>query len=368
MTNREREILKLIEENPLISQNELSEKLNITRTSVGVHISKLLKKGQIIGKGYILPHEKNIVVIGGANIDIAGISYDKLQDYDSNPGKVSISLGGVGRNIAENLARLGQEVELITALGTDLYGEEILKKSKEIGIKMNNSLVSSKGGTSTYLSIIDENRDMRIAISSMDINSEIDLKFLEEKLKYINRSKLCILDTNISKESLEFLGEKIQVPIFIDCVSTIKAEKIKGILGKFYAIKANKLEAEKLTGVKFNSVDDLKSMGEYFLRKGIKEVYITLGEKGVYFCNSEESNLYPAIKGNIINTTGAGDAFMAGIAYSFIEGVSPKESCMNGIAAATIAMSSVETISKEMSLEKINKLLFENKESINETK
>ena len=111
MTQRERQILKWIEENPLISQQELAEKAGITRSSAAVHISNLMKQGHIAGKGYIVRTAPYAVVVGGVNLDIGGRSFGKLVPADSNPGQVRTSLGGVGRNIAHNMALLGMDVK-----------------------------------------------------------------------------------------------------------------------------------------------------------------------------------------------------------------------------------------------------------------
>ena len=100
MTQRERQILQLIESNPLISQQEIAEKMGITRSSVAVHISNLTKKGCIAGRGYVLRSGSYAVVVGGVNVDIGGRSFAPLVAQDSNPGTVRLSLGGVGRNIA----------------------------------------------------------------------------------------------------------------------------------------------------------------------------------------------------------------------------------------------------------------------------
>ena len=97
----------------MISQQEIADRANITRASVGVHISNLMKKGEIVGKQYILRSNKYVCVIGGANIDIIGTPKAGLSKNDSSPGKISKSLGGVARNIAENLSKLDIKVELI---------------------------------------------------------------------------------------------------------------------------------------------------------------------------------------------------------------------------------------------------------------
>ena len=125
MTQRERQILELIEADPMITQEELAEKLGITRSSVAVHISNLTKKGPIAGRGYVLRSGTYVVVVGGANVDICGRSWDPLVQADSNPGLVGMSIGGVGRNIAHNLGLLGVDVRMLTACGDDLNGQRL---------------------------------------------------------------------------------------------------------------------------------------------------------------------------------------------------------------------------------------------------
>ena len=127
MTNREAQIFQWISENPMISQEELAAKAGIKRSSVAVHISNLMRKGYIKGKGYITNEPSYCTVVGAANIDIGGVAADNLVPHDSNPGKVRLTHGGVGRNIAHNMRLLGIGAKLITALGDDLYAHRIME-------------------------------------------------------------------------------------------------------------------------------------------------------------------------------------------------------------------------------------------------
>jgi len=291
MTNREKEILSILSKNPMISQIELSEILGITRSSVAVHIGNLIKKGHILGKGYILNNDDYITVIGGANIDIAGFPKNKLILNDSNPGHVKVSLGGVGRNIAENLSRIGVNVKLITAIGNDEYGKKILDESTSYKIDMNNSMIVNNKPTSVYLSILDNNRDMKLAISSMDIIDSIDTEYIQSRHNIINNSKVVIIDTNLKEETIKYLVENFDTNFIVDAVSTIKAEKIIDIIGKFNTVKLNKIEAEKVSGIKIKDKNDLKKCCDSFINKGVKQIFITLGEDGVYYQNEHKSNL-----------------------------------------------------------------------------
>ena len=139
MTQREREILRLIESDPMIAQQEIADQLGITRSSVAVHISNLTKKGYIAGKGYVLRSGSYAVVVGGVNVDIGGRSLAPLVAADSNPGTVSVSLGGVGRNIAHNLSLLGVDVRLLAAYGDDLHGQQVVSSCASLGIDLSHA-------------------------------------------------------------------------------------------------------------------------------------------------------------------------------------------------------------------------------------
>ncbi|MFR0788392.1 MAG: PfkB family carbohydrate kinase [Vescimonas sp.] len=133
MTQRERQILNWIEADPMISQQELAERAGITRSSVAVHISNLMKKGCIAGKGYIVTRSPYVTVVGGMNMDIGGWPSEELVAQDSNPGRVRMSPGGVGRNIAHNMSLMGLDVRLLTAFGDDVYAQKLAAVLRRAG-------------------------------------------------------------------------------------------------------------------------------------------------------------------------------------------------------------------------------------------
>lgn len=360
LTNREKEILNMIRENPLISQNEMADILGITRSSVAVHITNLIKKGYIKGKGYILDELSYVTVIGGANIDIQGFPNDKLLLNDSNPGKVKVSLGGVARNISENLVKMDIDTKLITTIGDDIYGNKILNECKISGIDMQHSLVLKNRQSSIYLSVLDENGDMKVAIADMDIINEIDISYTRSKSHIIKNSKTIVLDTNLKKEVIEYIVANFKgIDFFIDTVSTAKAKKIRDLIGYFHTIKPNRIEAEVLTGFKIDNEESIKRAIQYFIDHGVKRVYISLGEKGVYCGNEERIEYLPSPKIKVINVTGAGDAFMAGLVYSYLNDLSLKESAKFSMAASLLAISHENTINPNMSVSNIQKMIKE---------
>lgn len=354
MTNREQEILERLRKNPLISQSELAESLGITRSSVAVHITNLMKKGFILGKGYIVREDDYVCVIGGSNIDIQGFPSTELIYKDSNVGEVKISLGGVGRNIAENLVRMGVNTRLISTIGDDVYGQKILDEARMVGINMQDSLVVSGASTSTYLSILDDTKDMVLAISHMDISEHMTVNFIKGKRHVIENASLCVLDTNLPIEVLEYIVTAFKDKVFfLDTVSTTKAKKVKDLIGYFHTIKPNKIEAEMLTGVTIEDESDLKKAVAILHQKGVKQVFISLGERGVFYSGTTSSGVIQPPKVNIINATGAGDAFIAALGLGFLKGMSTIESAEIAIAASIIALSHENTINPQMSSETI---------------
>lgn len=285
-----------------------------------------------------------VVVIGGVNIDIGGTPFKKLIDKDSNPGKIGNSIGGVGHNIAQNISQMGKRVIFLTALGNDIYTQDIMAKCSKAGIEMEYALWVEDENTSVYLFICDESGDMKLAISDMDVCKRITPEYLANNIQLINGAKAVVIDTNIPVESIEWLAKNSAAPIFADPVSVTKATKLEGVLGSIHTLKPNKIEAQLLSGIDINSDEDMKMAAHKLLDMGIKRVFISMGEDGVYVASKDEEHLVPCFKAAPKNMTGAGDSFMAGIVSSFLEDKSIYESAVYASAAASIAIESIETI------------------------
>ena len=351
LTQREREILQLIEADPMIQQQDIADKLGIARSSVAVHISNLTKKGYIAGKGYVLRSGSYAVVVGGVNVDIGGRSFAPLIASDSNPGTVSLSLGGVGRNIAHNLSLLGADVRLLAAYGDDLHGQQVVSSCASLGIDLSHALKVLGGTTSTYLYLTDEQGEMALAVSDMSICEKITPEYLAERSGVLNNARVVVADANIPAESLTWLAENCAAPLFVDPVSTTKAEKLRNILGSIHTLKPNKLEAELLSGIPIRNKADLEAAAAKLLSTGMQRVFISLGGDGALAADKTGCRWLKNIPGNMVNTTGCGDAFMASLVWSFMEGFDLTESARAGLAAGSIAMESAQTINPNMSAE-----------------
>ena len=173
MTRKRTAAAGWIRENPCISQQELADKAGITRSSAAVHISNLMRKGYIAGRGYLLREAPYIAVVGGVNMDIGAVSDAPLVARDSNPGRVTTSLGGVGRNIAHNLCLLGEQVSMITVLGQDSFAQSVRENAADIGLDLSHSATIPGGRTGTYLFIDGCDGDMALAVNDMAIYEHI---------------------------------------------------------------------------------------------------------------------------------------------------------------------------------------------------
>ena len=358
MTKRERQLLNWIEENPLISQKELADKAGITRSSVAVHISNLMKKGYITGKGYIVQTAPYVTVVGGVNVDIGGRPEAALVARASNPGAVHSSLGGVGRNIAHNMALLGLDTRLLTAFGDDLNAQKLAASYGELGIDISQSPVIPGGRTSTYLFINDERGDMALAVSDMEIYRHLTPQALAQRHKLLDASQVVVIDTNIPAESIAWLAENCAAPLFADPVSTAKAVKLKPVLGKLHTLKPNRLEAELLSGVPITGEASLNKAADALLETGLRRVFISLGAEGVFAADHSGRVQLPCLSAELVNATGCGDAFMAAIAWAYLRGTDLADTARAGLAASSIAMESRETINPAMSEEALESRLI----------
>ena len=362
MTQRERQILQLIEENPMISQEELAQKMGISRSSAAVHISNLMKKGYIAGKGYVLRSGTYVAVVGGVNIDIGGRSAAPLIPKDSNPGTVTTSLGGVGRNIAHNMTLLGVDVRMLTAFGDDDYARLIESSCANLGIDISHARKVKGGRTSTYLFMGGPDGDMALAVNDMAICEEITPRYISQNLTLLNNAQVVIIDTNLPADTIAYIADHVTAPIFADPVSTVKADKLKPVLGKLNTLKPNRMEAEHLSGIEIHNRRDLKKAARALLDTGLHRVFISLGSEGVYAADQKEAILVPCCRAHIKNATGAGDAFMAALGWAYLEGTNLADASAFASAAAAIAVEGEETINPELSVEAMKQKLLESQQ------
>ena len=296
---------------------------------------------------------KKIAVIGGANMDIGGFSARKILDGDSNPGRVSMTIGGVGRNIAENLARMGLEVELVSAIGGDGNGRMILEDCARKGIGTGLCLLEEDMRSSVYLFISDADGDMHCAVNDMDIQLRLTKDVLAERIDRINAMDAAVIDANLPRETIEYLAENLRIPVFADAVSAAKVVRLKNALPYLYAFKPNRIEAELLTGIKIADEESALRAAKAIAGMGVKRVCLSMSVEGAICVEGEKWIRIPGRKLEMVNASGAGDAFTAALVWAWSEKMTLEESCKAGMAAASIAVEAESAVNPQMSAEKL---------------
>ncbi len=340
-------------------------------------------------------NEGYVTVIGGVNIDIEAKSFKRLIYKDSNPGNVSISLGGVGFNIARNLGLMGTKVVMLTALADDSHLARIENEAKGFDIDLSRAVRISDASNQTYLYICGPDGDMELAVSDMELLHSVDCAYIEHHLDVVNASSAVVVDANLDSQTLEFIAEHCTVPIFADPVSVAKAARMKNILDRLYAFKPNLIEGEFLsdciadnsdkdTSTCISDISDKNLNAPTGFNKnkpykvasrlndiGVKHLFLSLGKHGVC-CSRAASDkisgdrqefsdkihhlfIKPCITDEVINATGGGDAMMAAIVKGFLLGFSDEDTASLALAASAMAVESPDTINRSITLEKLLK-------------
>lgn len=337
----------------MVSQQAIASALGVSRSAVAGHIMNLSNKGIIKGRGYVVHDQPFVAAIGGANLDIHGKASGPLQLRDSNPGAVRMSPGGVARNIADNLTRLGVDCRLITAIGADQNGRLLLQQCRDAGIDTQHVQIIDSAPTSTYLSVLDTLGNMHVAINDMAITEQLGPDQLRNCLMVMKQAACVVVDTNLSESALAWLFNSLPgQPVFVDTVSAAKAERIKPYLGSVHTLKTSQLEAETLSGVTTQTTKGLRKIADWAHEQGVMRLFITLGSRGVFYSvDGQRAELEPVKKHqDVRNADGAGDAFLAGLVYAWLQEWPLERSLRFGRATADITLSTDATSNPGLSV------------------
>lgn len=277
-------------------------------------------------------------VIGGANMDICGSPAGALVMRDSNPGKVTLRPGGVGRNIAHDLTLFGMEVSLITALGGDMNGTMLHNHCLRLGMDMTMTRTLPDRRSSTYLYLTDETGDMLAAVNDMGITESITPEALAPLMERINTYDAVVADANLPERTLRYLAENCTAAMYADAVSAAKAKRLLPLLPKLRMLKPNMAEAEALTG-KHTPEEAAAAL----LEAGVRQVYISMGENGIYAAEKGHATHKEAMRTAVMNCNGAGDAATAAIVYACTTGAGLEEAAAAAVKAGAVTVASAET-------------------------
>lgn len=284
-----------------------------------------------------------ILVIGAANIDLLAFPQAELRMRDSNIGAVHFSYGGVGRNVAVNLARLGNEVSFLTAFGNDAFGSMLRAELESLGIDLSAALSIDKR-SGMYLAVHDAKGDLAVAVCDNEIAKAITPAYLREHHASINSFTHFFFDANLSPEALAFLFDNVRGKIYFDATSVAKSGVIKPYLARISLLKGNRAEI----GALVHGAGDIEAEIKTLLAAGTERVVATNGAEAVHFNLGKKIISMPVPPANVVSTNGSGDAFMSGVIHGLINEKAFEEGIAYGIKAAAATLSVFEACNPDL--------------------
>ncbi|WP_137626313.1 ribokinase [Lactiplantibacillus pingfangensis] len=263
----------------------------------------------------------DITVIGSNMIDLtAYVDRMPIEGETIEAPEFSMGFGGKGANQAMAAARLGSDVNFITMVGNDDFGQQQLTNYKASGIRTDGIGIGHQASGVAPI-FVDPTSDNRILIIK-GANKELTPAVLDEKVDLIKNSKLIVLQQEISLATNYHaidLGVKYGVPVLLNPAPANEDLNIDYV-SKVAFFTPNETELATLTGMPTGNLDEIKLAAENLIGRGVGNLIITLGSKGALWVTAGHSEIVPGMKVKAVDTTGAGDSFIGSFSHYFAEG------------------------------------------------
>lgn len=297
-----------------------------------------------------------VVVIGAACLDIKGRLVEPLLMGTSNAGRLTISVGGVARNIAENLARLGADTTLIAAVGADEFGQLIMSQTEEAGVRTEAMLIIEDQHTAAYLALLDHDGLLHTALDDSDCVRALTPEYLLENSDLIRTADVVFIDANLRRASADVIRAMCAeegIPLCLEPVAYGLATRYRDRLQGLYVITPNEREAEALTGLMVSSPAEATIAAKELVRLGVQIAIITLAREGVVYATGAEHGHISTAVSQIVDPTGAGDALAAAVVFGLMNQLPVDEAVRLGASAAALTVASTDTVRRDLSLESL---------------
>lgn len=306
----------------------------------------------------VYPGSSPILILGAAGLDVIGRIESDLHTGTSNPARIRMSFGGVARNVAENLARLGQPVRLVTVVGKGQFGDDILGYTQKAGVDVSAAIRTASFPTGFYMAVLNESGQLHFAVDDMRLISELSPDHLRDHAELFASASMVFMDANLPSATIQTafsLAKKAGIPVCADPTSASLAPKLKKFLPRLHLITPNATEAGILTGKPFPDNDRKAAIeaARMLVSQGVDVAIVTLAEFGVCYAASETNGHIPAIRTQILDPTGAGDAMTAAILFGLLNELSVDDAVRLGVSAASLTLRSPGTVCADLTLEKL---------------
>jgi pseudouridine kinase len=349
--SKKQQLLELIRANPFISQQELANQLSLSRSAVAGYIAGLIRERKLLGRAYVLPDKRPVVCIGAANLDRKLRSMNTLALRTSNPASAVESFGGVARNIAENLARLGTQVALLTATGKDSSGAALLAHAEALGIDTRGALTLDDAASGTYTAVLDRDGEMVVALADMALYDRIDAAFVASRQARLASASLVVADLNLPLDTVDALvhaARQNETPLVLVAVSEPKMARLPRELDGVSLLILNAGELATRVGRPLARADELEAAMRDVQAQGARDLVVTRGAEGVLLTTPDGILHLPATAADIVDVTGAGDAFAAAVCWSLLQSPDQEHAlelaCRRGLALSALTLGVAETV------------------------
>lgn len=305
-----------------------------------------------------IEHEdKFVLVIGSAGMDIVARLLQPEETGGSTPASIRHSFGGTSRNFAENLARLGMKVTLLSVAGTESVGRQMLRYTANAGVNIEHVLRTKRVSTGSYIAVIDDSSKLKFALDDMEALFLLTPEFIESKAALFEQASMVFIDANLLPESIDTvirLAQQANLPIIADPTSSQLANRLLPHLSKLSMITPNIREASILSGIEISEkreTDLSIKAAQRLVSLGLELVIITLAEFGVVYATSETNGHIPAIRTRIVDPTGGGDALSAAVIFALLNQIPVDEAIRLGISAASLTLRHPGAVLPDLSLE-----------------
>lgn len=358
--SKKQQLLDLIRSNPFIAQQDLANQLGLSRSAVAGHIAGLIRERKLLGRAYVLPDRRPVVCIGAANLDRKLRSHALLAMGTSNPATQTESFGGVARNIAENLARLGTPAALLTAIGGDSAGAALLAHAETLGIDTRGALRLENISSGTYTALLDQNGEMVVALADMALYDRIDPAFVAARQARIAAAALLVADLNLPLDTVEALvaqARRAEVPLVLVAVSEPKMARLPQDLSGVRLLILNAGELAARVGRPLDGDAALEAAMREVQAQGVRDLVVTRGAQGVLVTTGTTTGgttggatggaieRLQAPPADVVDVTGAGDAFAAGVCWSLVQGDDDLVlACRRGLQLSALTLATPDTV------------------------
>jgi pseudouridine kinase len=302
--------------------------------------------------------DRPVLVIGASGIDIKARASGPVQMATFNPGTVRNSVGGVARNIAENLARLEVPTILLSAVGDDATGDFLLARTAEAGVDTSHVLHIPDTQTGSYVAILDPDGQLRLSVGEYDIVDAIAPRYLQTNRGLFAEAAMVVIDANLSERALAsvFLwADRYQVPVCADPTSQMLAPKLIDYLPHLHLVTPDAAEAAVLcqAGDPPTTSQTAIQTAQCLASRGANIAIVTLAEQGLAYAGGNSAGHIPALRTQVVDTTGVGDALTAAVIFGLVNDMPLDEAIRLGISASALTLQTRETVAPDLSLDRI---------------